>query len=48
MAQEQIEVRKKELGRSSIQNPLHNLVKELEKDLELNQNFLLGGNVDHK
>lgn len=44
MAQEQIEVRKKELDQSSAQS----LVKELEKDLELNQNFLLGDNVDHK
>ena len=38
----------KELEHFSLQNPLNSLVQELEKDLELNQNFFLGYNVDSK
>ena len=48
MAQEQTEASKKELEQSLAQNPLNNLVQKLEKDLDLNQNFFLGGNVDHE
>ena len=48
MAQEQTEASQKELERSLAQNPLNNLVQKLEKDLDLNQNFFLGGNVDHE
>ena len=48
MTQQQIEARKKELEQSSVQNSLNSVVQELEKALELNQNFFLGNNVDHK
>ena len=48
MVQEQIEARKKELEQSLAQNPLNKLVQELGKDLDLNQNFFLGDNVDHE
>ena len=46
--QQQIEVRKKELKQSSVQNLLNSLVQDPGKDLELNQNFFLGNNVDHE
>ena len=48
MVQEQIEARKKELEQSLAQNPLNKLVQELGKDLDLNQKFFLGDNVDHE
>ena len=46
--QQQIEARKKELEQSLVQHLLNSLVQELEKDLEVNQNFFFGDNVDHK
>ena len=50
MTQQQVEMKKKkELEQSlvQIQNPLKS-IKEMERDLELNQNFFLDNNVDHE
>ena len=51
MAQEQVEIVKRELGQSlerttETQNPLNKLVRGLEHVLELSQNFFLGDNVN--
>ena len=50
MAQQQVEARKKWLEQSlaQTQNSLKSLMQDMERDLELNQNFFLGNNVDHK
>ena len=51
MVQEQVEIIKRELEQSleratEMQNPLNNLVQELNHKLELSQNFFLDNNVD--
>ena len=48
MTQKQVELRKREPEQSLIQeqNPLKNVLVDVERDLELNQNFFLGDNVD--
>ena len=48
MTQKQVELRKREPEQSLIQeqNSLKNVLVDVEKDLELNQNFFLGDNVD--
>ena len=50
MAQEQPEARKKELEQSLAreENPLKSIMQNMGRDLELNQNFCLGNNVDYK
>ena len=50
MAQQQVEARKKELEKSleQTQNPLKSMIQDMERDLELNQNFFLEDNVDHE
>ena len=50
MAQQQVEARKKELEQSSAreQNTLKSIMQDMKRDLQLNQNFFLGNNVDHK
>ena len=47
MTQQQVEMRKKELEQSldQVQNPLKNIMQEIKRDLELNQNFFLCNNV---
>ena len=47
MAQQQMEVRKKELEKSleQVQNPLKSIIQDMEKDLELNQDFFLDNKV---
>ena len=48
MTQKQVELRKREPEQSLIQeqNSLKNVLVDVERDLELNQNFFLGDNVD--
>ena len=48
MTQKQVELRKREPEQSLIQeqNSLKKVMVDVEKDLELNQNFFLGDNVD--
>ena len=48
MTQKQVELRKREPEQSLIQeqNSLKNVLVDVERDLELNQNFFLGNNVD--
>ena len=48
MTQKQVELRKRESEQSLIQeqNSLKNVLVDVERDLELNQNFFLGDNVD--
>ena len=50
MAQQQVEVKNKELEQSlaEVQNPLKSIMQDMERDLELNQNFFLGDNVGHE
>ena len=50
MTQQQVELRKKELEHSLVQdlNPLKNVLESMERDLELNQDFFFGNNVDHE
>ena len=50
MTQQQVELRKKELEHSLVQdlNPLKNVLESMERDLELNQDFFLGDNVNHE
>ena len=50
MTQQQIKLRKKDLEQSLVQdqNPLKNVPERMEKDLELNQDFFLGNNVNHE
>ena len=45
-----MEARKKELEESlaQVQNPLKSIMQDMERDLELNQNFFLGDNINHK
>ena len=45
-----LEARKKDLEQSlaQVQNLLESIMQEMERDLELNQNFLLGDNVNHE
>ena len=47
MTQQQVEMRKKELEQSldQVQNPLKNIMQEIKRDVELNQNFFLCNNV---
>ena len=49
MTQRQLEV-KKEQGQSleQVQNPLKNLMQDMERDLELNQNFFLCDKVNRE
>ena len=48
MTQKQVELRKRESEQSliQVQNSLKNVLVDVERDLELNQNFFLGDNVD--
>ena len=48
MTQKQVELRKREPEQSLIQeqNSLKNVLVDVERDLELNQNSFLGDNVD--
>ena len=50
MTQQQVELRKKELEHSLVQDqsPLKNVLESMERDLELNQDFFFGDNVDHE
>ena len=50
LTQQQIKKKKKEREQSSAnaQNPLKIVMQDMEKNLELNQNFFLDNNVDHK
>ena len=50
MTQQQVELRKKELEQSSVQdqNPLKNVLESMKRHLELNQDLFLGNNVDHE
>ena len=50
MTQQQVELRKKELEKSMVedQNSLKNLLESMKRDLGLNQDFLLGNNVNHE
>ena len=50
MTQQQVELRKKELEQSLVQdqNPLKNVLESMEGDLEVNQDFFLSDNVDHE
>ena len=50
MTQQQVELRKKELEQSLVQDqsPLKNVLESMERDLELNQDFFFGDNVDHE
>ena len=45
-----MEATKKELEQSlaQVQNPLKSIMQDMERDLELNQNFFLGSNVNHE
>ena len=50
MTQQQVELRKKKLEQSLVQdqNPLKNVLESMERELELNQDFFLGDNFDHE
>ena len=50
MTQQQVELRKKQLEQSLVQdqNPLKNVLESMERDRELNQDFFLGDNVNHE
>ena len=50
MTQQLVELRKKELEQSLVQdqNPLKNVLESMGRDLELNQDFFFGDNVDHE
>ena len=50
MTQQQVELKKTEVEQSMIQeqNSLKNVLVDMARDLELNQNFFLGDNVDRK
>ena len=50
MTKQLVELRKKELEQSLVQdqNPLKNVLESMGRDLELNQDFFFGDNVDHE